>query len=217
MATRIVLADDHKIIRDGLRSLLDQQSDIEVVSEAGDGRTAIERVRTLAPDVVVMDIGMPGLNGIEATRRIVAESPGVKVIGLSIHSDKRFVAGLLSAGASRYLPKDCAFEELAQAVRTVAANQVYLSPTITGMVVKDYVQHLSTTDSSDLIALTNREREVLQLLAEGMTTKQIALQLSMSTKTVETHRQHLMQKLDLHSIAELTKYAIRTGLTSLGG
>ena len=217
MATRIVLADDHKIIRDGLRSLLDQQSDIEVVSEAGDGRTAIERVRTLAPDVVVMDIGMPGLNGIEATRRIVAESPGVKVIGLSIHSDKRFVAGLLSAGASGYLPKDCAFEELAQAVRTVAANQVYLSPTITGMVVKDYVQHLSTTDSSDLIALTNREREVLQLLAEGMTTKQIALQLSMSTKTVETHRQHLMQKLDLHSIAELTKYAIRTGLTSLGG
>ncbi len=214
MSIKVVLADDHMIVRNGLRSLL-EQNDMEVVAEAEDGRTTVRLARDLLPDVVVMDIGMPDLNGIEATRQITAESPGVKVIGLSMHADKRFVSGMLSAGASGYLLKDCAFEELAQALRAVVASQTYLSPGINSIVVKDYMDRASITRSPDPPVLTGREREVLQLLAEGKTTKQIASQLGVSAKTIESHRQHIMSKLDLHSIAELTKYAIRTGLTSL--
>ena len=214
MSIKVVLADDHMIVRNGLRSLL-EQNDMEVVAEAEDGRTTVRLARDLLPDVVVMDISMPDLNGIEATRQITAESPGVKVIGLSMHSDKRFVSGMLSAGASGYLLKDCAFEELTQALRTVVASQTYLSPGINSIVVKDYMDRVSITRSPDSPVLTGRAREVLQLLAEGKTTKQIACQLGVSAKTIESHRQHIMGKLDLHSIAELTKYAIRTGLTSL--
>ncbi|MCD6302422.1 MAG: response regulator transcription factor [Anaerolineae bacterium] len=215
MITKIILADDHKIMREGLRTLLEKEPGIEVIGEAKTGREAVRLARELLPDVVIIDIGMPDLNGIEATRQILAKFPSIKVIALSMHSDKRFVTGMLSAGASGYLLKDCAFEELAYAIRTVAANQIYLSAGITGTVIKDYVRHLSPKDLSPQPILTDREREVLQLIAEGQTTNQIASSLYVSVKTVETHRQHIMKKLDINSIAELTKYAIREGMTSL--
>ena len=202
-------------MREGLRSLIEKQPDMEVVAEAENGRMAVQLVRKLFPEVVVMDIGMPDLNGIEATRQILANNPKVKVIALSMHSAKRFVIEMLKAGSSGYLLKDCAFEELALAIRTVIANQIYVSPGITDMVIKDYVHNLSKTEFSVASILTPREREVLQLLAEGKTTKQIAVSLNVSVKTIETYRQQIMHKLDLHSVAELTRYAIREGITSL--
>lgn len=215
MTTRIILADDHGIMREGLRALLEKQSGIEVIAEADNGRTTVELSRELKPDVVIIDIAMPDLNGIEATRQIVAESPGVKVIALSMHSDRKFVREMLSAGASGYMLKDSAFEELDKAVSTVNDNKTYLSPGIAETVVKDYLGKIVTDNSAASIALTNREREVLQLYAEGKTTKQIASLLFLSIKTIETHRKQIMGKLGLNGIAELTKYAIREGLTSL--
>ena len=215
MTTRIILADDHGIMREGLRALLEKQSGIEVIAEADNGRTTVELSRELKPDVVIIDIAMPDLNGIEAARQIVAESPGVKVIALSMHSDRKFVREMLSAGASGYMLKDSAFEELDKAVSTVNDNKTYLSPGIAETVVKDYLGKIVTDNSAASIALTNREREVLQLFAEGKTTKQISSLLFVSIKTIETHRKQIMDKLGLNSIAELTKYAIREGLTSL--
>jgi len=215
MSLRILLADDHGIIRQGLRSLLEKQPDMQVVAEAEDGRTALSLVRELVPDIVVMDVTMPNLNGIEATGQIVHEFPEVKVIALSIHSNRRFVADMLKAGASGYVLKECLFDELAQAIRTAAAGGTYLSPRITGVVVDDYVSRLSTGADSVLTVLTAREREVLQLLAEGKSTKQIALGLHVSGKTIEANRRRVMEKLNAHSIAELTKYAVREGITPL--
>jgi len=215
MKIRVLIADDHKIVRDGLRALLEKQKGMEVVAEAQDGREAVRLARELSPDIVIMDVAMPDLNGVDATRQIVPEVRDVKVIALSMHSDKRFVAQMFKAGASGYLLKDCAFEELAQAVAVVMAGHTYLSPEIVGPVMEDYVRHLSNTDSSGFGVLTAREREVLQLLAEGRTTRQIAAHLHVSIKTIETHRQQIMNKLKVHSLAELTKYAIREGLTSL--
>jgi len=214
MSIRILLAEDHKILRQGLRSLLEQQPDMEVVAEAGDGREALTLVQETSPNIVVMDVVMPDLNGVEATRQIIARAPGVRVLALSMFSDRRFITGMLSAGASGYLLKDSALEELIQAIHTVAADQTYLSPAITQIVVKDYIDHLDKMHSSAFSLLTAREREVLQLLAEGMTVKEIACQLYIGVKTIETHRQQIMDKLDIHSVAELTKYAIREGLTS---
>lgn len=213
--TRILIADDHKIVRDGLCSLLEKQSKMEVVAEAENGRMAVQLAKERRPNVVIMDISMPDLNGIEATHQLIAALPEVKVIGLSMHSDKRFVVGMFGAGAAGFLLKDCAFEELAQAIKAVVANQVYLSPGIAGTVMEDYFRRISATASSPKAMLTSRQREVLQLLAEGQSTKQIASRLHVSVKTVETHRRQIMIKLDLHSIAELTKYAVREGLTSL--
>ncbi len=210
-----MLADDHGIIRQGLRSLLEKQPDVEVVGEADDGYIALELVRQLQPDIAIMDITMPNLNGVDATRRIVDEFPKVRVIALSIHSNRRFVSDMLRAGASGYILKECLFDELVQAIRAVAAGSIYLSPRITGVVVDDYVERLSVTSESELTGLTDREREVLQLLAEGNSTKAIALKLHVSYKTIESNRRRIMGKLDIHSIAELTKYAIREGLTSL--
>ena len=215
MTIRILLADDHKITREGLRSLLDKQQDMEVVGEAEDGRTAVTLVRELVPSVVIMDVSMPDLNGVEAARQIVGQSPDVKIIALSMHSDTLFVTEMLKSGASGYLLKDCAFEELALAIRAVVAGKTYLSPSVSGIMVDDYLHRLSKADFSDSEVLTDREREVLQLLAEGKSTKQIALKLHISVKTVETHRRQIMNKLDIHTVAELTKYAIRKGLTSL--
>ncbi len=215
MSIRILLADDHKITRQGLRSLLEKQPDMEVVAEVEEGRTAVRLVRELLPDVVIMDVTMPDLNGIEATRQIIGKFGDIKIIALSMHSDTLFVSEMLKSGASGYLLKDCAFEELARAIRTVVANKTYLSPSISGVVVDDYLHRLSKADFSGSEILTNREREVLQLIAEGKSTKQAALKLHISTKTVETHRRQLMNKLDIHTVAELTKYAIRKGLTSL--
>ena len=216
MKLRILLVDDHKIVREGLRTLIEKQPGLEVVGEANSGRMALNLARELKPDVVIMDITMPDLNGIEATRQIHSEIPGVKVIALSMHSDKRLVAGILMAGASGYLLKeDCDSVELGRAIQAVASNQTYLSPKIGEVVIKDYVRHLSITTSSPFSILTPREREVLQLLAEGKSTKEIASSLHLSVKTIETHRNKIMEKLDIHSIAELTKYAIRERLTPL--
>ena len=215
MSTKILLADDHKITREGLRSLIEKQSDMEVVAEAEEGHTAVQLVRKMSPDVAIMDVSMSDLNGIEATQKIVSEFPNVKVIALSMHSDTLFVTKMLKSGASGYLLKDCAFEELTLAIRTVTAGKTYLSPAISDVVVDGYLQRLSEAESGDIDVLTHREREVLQMLAEGQSTKQIALKLHISIKTVETHRRQIMQKLDIYNVAELTKYAIRKGLTSL--
>jgi len=215
MSTRILLADDHKIIREGLRALLEKEPDMEVVGEAQDGSTTIKLAKKLLPNIVIMDIGMPDMNGIDATRQIFSETQGIKVIALSMHSDRRFVLQMLKAGASGYLLKDSAFEELALAIKTVIAGQPYLSPKITDVVIKEYIISLPKNEESVFTKITVREREVLQLITEGKSTKQIAAFLNVSVKTIETHRQQIMEKLDIHSIAELTKYAIREGLTSL--
>ena len=214
---KIVLADDHQIVRHGLRSLLSAEPDIKVVGEADNGRAVVRLVQELSPQVVIMDISMPDLNGIEATRQILNDFSGVKVIALSMHSDSLFVLNMFKAGASGYLLKDCALEELVKAVRTVMNRKIYLSPSISDIVVKDFVIGWSPEDSSSSAysILTAREREVLQLMAEGKTTNQIAESLCISVKTVEAHRKQLMTKLDIHSVAELTKYAIRQGLTTL--
>jgi DNA-binding NarL/FixJ family response regulator len=215
MNIRVLLVDDHAIIREGLRSLLEKQPEMEVVADTDDGRKAFDLVRELLPDIVIMDITMRGLNGIEATRRIIDEFPTVKIIALSIHSKRRYVTDMLSAGASGYILKECLFDELAQAIKAVAAGGRYLSPRITDIVVNDYIKHLSITTNSPFEALKTREREVLQLVAEGKSTKQIALELHVSTKTIEANRRHIMEKLHVHSVAELTKYAVREGLTTL--
>ena len=215
VSLRIVLADDHRIIREGLRALLEKKTDAEVIAEAEDGRTAVELSRKLKPDVVIMDITMPDLNGIEATRQIVNETSDIKVIALSMHSDKKFVIEMLSAGASGYMLKDSAFEELDKALHTVINDQTYMSPKIADIVGRNYMRYVARKDYAVSQDLTNKEREVLQLIAEGKTTKQIASALHVNIKTVATHRRQIMRKLDIKSIAELTKYAIREGLTSL--
>jgi two-component system, NarL family, response regulator NreC len=221
---RVMLADDHKIVREGLRSLLEDEADLRVVAEASDGRSAVELAREHTPDVVVMDIAMPQLNGVEATRQVINSVPRARVIALSMHSDRRFMSEMLRAGASGYLLKDAASEELIQAIRTVMDGKIYLSPQITDVVVDDYLRRLpedggmyapAAAGRGAFAVLTAREREVLQLMAEGKATKQIAMILHVSIKTVETHRRQLMEKLDLHSVAELTKYAIREGLTTV--
>jgi DNA-binding NarL/FixJ family response regulator len=216
MPAKILLADDHAIIREGLRAMLDKQPDIEVVGAAEDGRKAMELVRELRPDIVIMDISMPNLNGIDATRQIVGRLGGTKVIALSMHSSRRFVTEMLKAGASGYILKECLFNELLEAIRVVLNGGIYLSPSITGVVVDDYLQHLIIAENQPIApALTEREREVLQFLAEGKSTKQIALQLHVSGKTIESNRRNIMDKLGIHSVAELTKYAVREGLTPL--
>jgi len=215
MSLKILLADDHKIVRDGLKSLIKKEASMEVVGEADNGRKAVQLARDLEPEVIIMDISMPDLNGVEATRQILADSPDVKIIALSMHSDKRYVRAALSAGASGYLLKDSAFEELVEAIRTVNTGRFYLSAGIVGVVVKDYVGSQANKDTLTSDILSAREREVLQLLAEGKRTKEIASDLHVSVKTIETHRQNIMQKLDIYTIAGLTRYAIREGLTSL--
>ena len=229
---KVLIADDHRMVREGLRSLLSDQPDLEVVAEADNGRQALELAAEHQPDVVVMDVAMPQLNGIEATRRLMNDQPGTKVVALSMHSDRRYVSEALKAGASAYLLKDGAFDELVSAIRAVIANKVYLSPRVAGVVVDDYLHRLpgsrgeSGADAGESGArggdasnafqkLTAREREVLQLMAEGFATKEVASRLHVSVKTVETHRRQLMEKLQLYSVAEVTKYAIREGLTSL--
>jgi DNA-binding NarL/FixJ family response regulator len=214
MSIKIFLADDHSIVRDGIRSLLEQDRDLTVVGESENGRDAVQQAVKLRPDVIVMDIAMPDLNGIEATRQIMRQLPRVKVVALSMHADKRFVVEMLRAGAAGYLQKNCAFKNLAHAIRSVVGGNIYLSPEITGIVVESFRQQTAPT-AAESAGLSPKEREVLQLLAEGCTTKEIADRLKVSGKTVDTHRQHIMDKLGLRSIAELTKYAIRHGLTSV--
>ena len=215
MSIRILLADDHRIMREGLRSVLEKEPDMEVIAEAKDGRMTVKLAEKLSPDVILMDITMPGLNGMDATREILSMVSDVKVVALSMHSDEQFVAGMLNAGASGYLLKDCALEELCRAIRAVVANETYLSPGIASIVVKEYRRGLSRTEFSLSPGLTAREREVVQLVTEGKSSKEIASLLHVSVRTVESHRHQIMDKLDIHTIAELTKYAIRKGITSL--
>jgi len=216
MSIRVLLADDHTIMRSGLRSLLEKESDMEVVGEADNGRRTVQLARELSPDVVLMDISMPDLNGIEASRQIVSEVPDVKVVALSMHSDEQFVAQMLDSGAIGYLLKDCALEELCRAIRVVVANKSYLSPGIAGVVVETYRRRdRARGEPRRFGELTPREREVLQLVAEGKSSKEIASLLHVSIKTVEAHRHQMMDKLNIRSVAELTKYAIRKGITSL--
>ncbi|MCC6407544.1 MAG: response regulator transcription factor [Planctomycetes bacterium] len=215
MNIRVLLVDDHKMMREGLRALLVGVPDIEVVGEAPDGRVAMDLVRTLSPDVVVMDVGMPELNGVEATRRIRNEFPRVKVIALSTHTDKRYVHHMLEAGACGYLLKISAHDELLRAVRAAGLGRTYLSPEIAGFVVDRSTTAHTASEVSAYSTLGAREREVLQLVAEGKTSAETAKQMHISIKTVETHRRNIVQKLGLHGTAELTKYAIREGLTSL--
>ncbi len=188
---------------------------MEVVAEANNGREALKQTKNLLPDVVVMDIGMHELNGIEATRQIVGKSPVVKVLALSMYSDKRFIIGMLKAGASGYMLKDSAFRELVYAIRVVTSNKVYISPSVAGVLAEDYLENLAAEDDSVSSVLTPRKVEVLQLLVEGKSTKQTASTLGVSIKTIEAHRQHIMKKLNIDNIVDLIKYAIREGITHL--
>ncbi|MCK9376721.1 MAG: response regulator transcription factor [Syntrophobacterales bacterium] len=211
---RIILADDHQIVRQGLRMLLEAEPDMVVIAEACNGREVLKQAQELLPDLIIMDVTMPELNGIEATRQILSIAPGIKVIALSMNSDSRFVLNMFRSGVSGYLLKECSQGELVKAIRTVIKEKTYLGPGISDIVIKDFLTGWQTTSDSAFSTLTPKEREVLQLLAEGKSTKQIAESLYISIKTVESHRKQLMDKLEIRSVAELTKYAIREGLTS---
>jgi DNA-binding NarL/FixJ family response regulator len=211
---RILIADDHAIVRHGLARSIKQEEDMELVGQATQGHQAVELARQLAPDVAVIDISMPDLNGIEATRQISHESTQTKIIGLSMHSATRYVREMLKAGATGYLLKDCEFDELAEAIRAVADGQMYITPAVCQTVLNSCIQEAEQGKEGAFSVLTPREREVLQLMAEGYSTKQIARRLYISPKTVEAHRLKVMHKLDIDNVAQLTKYAIQEGLTS---
>lgn len=211
---KLLLVDDHRLFLDGLRPLLAQERGFEVVGEAMDGEQAVAMVDALQPDVVLMDVAMPGLNGIEATRRILALRPATRVVILTMHADRRYVKEAIKAGASGYLLKDASSSEVIAALRQVGSGRVQLSPRVRDLVVDDYVQG-ARGDSQAGSPLTPREQEVLEAMAEGLSTKEIAWRLHVSTKTIETHRKQVMDKLDLHNLADLVKYAIREGLTPL--
>jgi two-component system response regulator NreC len=215
MKVRILLADDHQIMREGLKALLGKRSSIEVIAEAENGIEALNIARQERPDVIVMDIAMPDINGIEVTRQLRSELADIKIIALSMHSDRRFVSEILKAGASAYVLKHAAFEDLEKAIKAVMMNRTFLSADILESVVSDYVSQLSSSEYDAYRKLSDRERQVLQLLAEGNSTKEIAFKLHVSVKTIESHRQNIMNKLGIRTLAGLTKFAIREGLTSL--
>lgn len=216
MTTRVLLVDDQRVFREALRAFLDQQSDLSVVGEAANGRDALRLVRTLKPDVVVLDVAMPEMNGFETAARIRAQAPGARILALSAHDDKRYVLGMLEAGVAGYVSKDTAARDLVQAIRKVAAGQSYLGPEVTEAVIGGMRDIRSGGGAaSGLHTLGRREREVLQLLAEGHRSAQIAERLSIAVDTVMAHRRNIMRKLNLHSVSELTKFAVREGLTSL--
>jgi two-component system, NarL family, response regulator NreC len=214
MGIDIILAEDHRIVREGLKSLLEHRPDFKVVAEAANGREAVNLCRELGPDLVLMDIGMPQLNGVEATRQVRRDCPRTKVLALSMHSDPRFVADVLKAGAKGYLLKDSAFSELVRAVEAVAAGGTYLSRELAQNLPVDRLREKAAVDQS-ISDLSGRETEVLQLLAEGLSTNQIAESLGISPKTVEVHRMNIKTKLGIYTTAGLTKYAVRQRLTSL--
>ncbi|MGA2723383.1 MAG: response regulator transcription factor [Bryobacteraceae bacterium] len=205
---RILLADDHAVVRQGFKMILDAEADMEIVGEAGNGRQAVDLAEQLRPDVVVMDVAMPELNGIEATRRLASSVPHARVIALSMHKDSVYVREILRAGARGYLLKDSGAADLVAAIHAVASGESYLSPAVSNAVLDDYRRHV--TNPIDL--LTSREREVLQLLAEGKTNKEIAGVLNLSVYTVDAHRGRIMEKLNLHSINDLVRFAVRNGL-----
>ena len=212
---RILLGDDHTLVRQGIRKILETRADGSVVAEAGDGRDAVRKALQLEPEVAILDIGMPLLNGIEATRQITRKSPGVHVLIVSMHSDEAYITQALQAGATGYLLKDSADSDLIRAVDDVAAGRSFLSPAVARVMVDDYVRHLASKGIVDRYdSLSEREREIFQLVAEGHSNKEIAEILSISPATVETHRAHILQKLDLHNTAEVVLYAVRRGVIS---
>jgi len=215
MEKKILICDDHKIFREGLKALLAAQPGVKVVGGARDGIEAVKLARELSPDIVIMDISMPGLNGIEAARKLSKVKKSARVIALSMHNDRKYVTEIFKAGARAYLLKDSAFEELMDAIKAVSCGRYFLSAGITSIVLDDYIKGPSRDPRSAFTLLSAREREVLQLLAEGLRTKEISQKLALSVKTVETHRKKIMEKLGITSIAGLTRYAVKEGLVSL--
>ncbi len=209
-----MIADDHGIIREGLRTLIERHTDLECVGEAKTGVEAVQLARILNPDVIIMDVTLPELSGTEASRLILSESKEVKIIGLSMHSDRRFILGMLEAGACGYVLKDCAFDELAEAVRQVRRNKIYLSPGISDTLIRKFVTGRTGPHEQVLPILSTREREVLRLLAEGKKTSDIAVHFNISPKTVEAHKRNLKLKLEMNNLSELVRFAIREGLIS---
>ena len=214
MAVRVLMVDDHKIVRQGLCSLINNEAGMEVVGEAGDGRTAVKLAHELKPEVIVMDVNMPGMDGIDAARRIINDVPDVKIVALSMYPKKSFVVEMLKAGSLGYILKDNAFDELVKAINIVMTGNTHLCPKATNIIVDDYILNPPEYASVDKI-LASREIEILKLLADGKQSKEIALLLNLSVKTIDACRRRIMQKLNVESIAELVKYAIREGLTSL--
>lgn len=215
MSTSVMLVDDHNIMREGLKALLGRTPDIEVVAEAKNGREALHQAAQFCPDVIVMDLNMPEMNGIEATQGILAGNPDSKVVALSMDMDRVKIIETLKAGAKGYICKDCVFEELVDAIRALAAGNSYLGAKITELVIKDFKEYMAEDSSAKYNNLSKRELEVLQHIADGRSTKDIAFTLGICVKTVEIHRMNIMKKISLHSIAELTKYAVRKGLTTI--
>jgi DNA-binding NarL/FixJ family response regulator len=216
MTTRVLLAEDHALVRSGIRSLLEASKEVDVVGEAGNGREAVELATQLKPDLILMDLAMNDLNGIDATRQLAAQDPAARVIMLSMHGDEQYIYESLKAGAKGYVLKSSAFKELITGIREVCAGRTYVSPSLTNVVMNDYVRRAKGEQApTELDKLTTREREVLQLIAEGNSSAEVANILYISVRTVDTHRHNIMEKLDIHSIAGLTKFAIRTGLCQL--
>lgn len=209
---RILIGDDHTLMRQGLRKIVEERPDWEIVAEAGDGRTAVRQVMALHPDVAVLDIGMPLLNGIDATAQIVRKAPSVAVLILSMHDDEAYVTQAVRAGARGYLLKDAAGPDLIGAIAAVAAGKSFFSPPVARVVLDNYARQLADKGLNRYDSLSEREREVFQLVAEGRSTKEVAEMLSVSPTTVETHRAHILQKLDIHNTAELVRYAVRRGV-----
>jgi len=215
MKIRILVVDDHEIVRYGLRCLLLEQPDMVVIGEAENGRIAVELAKKLKPNVVIMDIAMPIMNGFEAARQIRSKMPEIKIVALSMYQNRRFIVEMLQCGASGYILKSNIHDDLVRAISAAVSNEVYLSSKITGVVTGEYVKSISMPNQSLRPVLSPRERETLQLISEGRSTKEIALQLNVSIKTIESNRRQIMQKLSLHNVADLTKYAIAEGMTSI--
>jgi DNA-binding NarL/FixJ family response regulator len=214
MSIRIIIADDHQLFREGLANLLADSKEIEILAQAGDGREAIDKAIELKPDVIIMDIGMPVLDGVEATRQLLQESPGARVIALSMHADKQYIKGMFEAGACGYLFKNCAYNELIKAIRAVHEGKKYLSERITEIMIHDYLRKEETIPVGDS-ELTERESEIMKLIAEGVSVSDISDQLFVSIKTIGTHKQHILEKLNLKSTTDIVKYAIKKGIISL--
>jgi DNA-binding NarL/FixJ family response regulator len=215
MSIKLLMADEYKIFREGLLLLLGKEPGVDVIGDAGDGETAVRLAMELNPDLVIMNVSMHGMDGIEATRLIKKSSSGMRVIALSESSTRKSVTDMLHAGASGYLVKDCSFSELMRAIQAVYSGEMYLSQEVAGVVIEDYLNKINNKNSSESKSLTNRETEVLQYISSGMRTREIADKLEVSIKTIETHRRQIMEKLKMYSIAELTKYSIKEGLTTI--